>query len=49
VTDYRDFPNGTRFVVSEMAGGNAAHPQPPPPYALVNEQWKSQAPPPWWG
>jgi hypothetical protein len=48
-TDYRNFPKGTRFIVSELAGGNATHPEPPPPYELVNDVWESRSPPPWWG
>jgi len=49
-SDYRKFRSPTRFVVSELSGGNAPHP-PPPPYelALATEMWSSKDPPPWWG
>jgi hypothetical protein len=39
-TDYRDFPAGTRFIISALEGGNAAHPAPVPAVALTaDEQW----------
>jgi hypothetical protein len=35
VKDYRDFPKGTRFIISALEGGNAAHPKPIPAVALA--------------